>query len=269
MENNLSTMKTLGTFTAGNISNLVSGVLDNSRDFIQHFIPSASEVAFKEANKNSYAVRNKVSKLSNDDLANIRFLIPERLTGSMLNTLEDVVKGYSTIRVELMEVTRELKNDLSSAINDGIDGMKSPRSYVASRKLAKYREDLSNSLSSNFKATKVTSYGRVLDHFRTTTNIEKYYSQLNSLEVVVNSKEWDVLIESSESLNKLIVEFIDTLKIDREAGDDRYKSRAAKELSDCFFEVAKAHEYIGYLQAKALQLFKSTESLSKSILAYK
>lgn len=266
MESSHTLTKVMQSVTPGSFLNLVDGFTAISSDLVTNILPTSRERAYKDATKLSSRTRNKLVDMSIIDISKIRFMTPERLTGNLLAVLDDLITANGVISEQMSSVISSLSRDASMLLNVGIEDMQSPTSYMSAMKLRKSREACMASISSNFKATKVTSYGVVGEHFRTPEQIGRFLIGLNSLEVVINSKKWDRIVQPATELNEKMLEVLDYLKV---LDDKSYKSRPVRELNEAFYEVAKSYEFVGYIQAKTLQLFQSTKSLCENIMSYK
>lgn len=235
-------------------------------DLTKAILPSFAERSYKDSVRRSSLVKTKIKTMNNLDLANIVIVVPESFSGNMIIYTEDLITAYDSIVDSTKDLLLSILSDISANINVSETGMiQSPMSYTKAKNIRVKREAFQKKISGMFNQKKPKSHSKVIDHFRSTSEVVDIYDRLASLERTLGKTTIDDILKLTDKLVKELNMYIEIAKSNE---IDRKSSRAFKELTESVYEAAKDVEFIGYLQANALQLYKSIQDLGEKVNKY-
>lgn len=256
-----------GVYSTESMSDYFSAFAVKTMDVIGNVKNIAKERAYKDATKDSIAVKTKAIDLTNVDLANISYVAPERFSGNLLALVDEMIVSYSTILPTLKRSLETLASDINLFRNTSKElKLQSPNSFTSSLLLKDQRTKLSKSINSMFTLTKSKPNTRLIESFKNNNQIVSLFHSLVTVDKTIDVSSWDEVCKIADEVNISLKSLIEELKVN----DVKLtKNRPIKELSEAVYEIAKGIEYVGYIHGLLLQVYASTTSLSKSILMYK
>lgn len=236
-------------------------------DLTGALVPSFAERSYKQSMRRSNIVRAKMREMTNIDLANITFIVPESFSGNMLIYTEDLITAYDSVVESTKSLLSSILFDIANNINVSYTGVVNPpTSFMKAKDLRMRREVFQKKISGQFGFKRSKSYSKVIDHFRSPTEVVDVYNRLSALERTLGKTSIDDVIKLTNQLHEELNVYINAVKSTKM---DSKSARAFKELTESVYEAARDVEFIGYVQANALQLYRSIEDLGEKVNKYK
>lgn len=250
-----------------NLSDLLSGLLGRTKDVVNYFTPSFRDEAYKMAMGRANHTKSKVMTLNNIDLNNIVIIVPDAFTGNYIKYLDVMISTIDSIVNNLRETTHTLSVDISRNINEfDVNVASSPSSIIQARRLRSMRDTYQSTLSKSFTVKKSRSHAKMLEVFNSPNEVVTLYDRVNTLEKTISAVELSNIPELEKKLAIEVNSYVSLLQENRK--DIGPARKEVKELSEVVYEVGKSFEFIGYLMANVLQVYKSVESIGVSVAKY-
>lgn len=257
----------LNNISTESLANFFKEFGARSVDVVGAVLPSFSDRAYKDSVRHSMLVKTKMREFDNTDLAAITIVVPDGFSGNFPILIDDIITSYDSVVEGTKDLMLSIIRDIADNINVSDQGIINPPSSIVKAKEIRFkRETYQKGLASLFQNKKAKSFSKVIDHYRSPQEVIEVFGQLSSLERTLGKTSVDEVIKLANSLTKEINIYISLMR-DKEV--DRKSERSFKELTESVYEAAKCLEFIGYLQAISLQVYRSMSSLGEKVSQYK
>lgn len=268
LEEHVNRIMTYNTVSTESISSMLNSVVDGTKSMFVNLVSINTERAYKEATSDKFAVYRALGEMDNLELGSISILIPDKMTGPMNAVISDLTFAYDSFTNDFLKLIDSIVSDLAVSVNTVSDPeglFLPPNSVVTSRKIEAKRKTLHSNLSKHFGALNTKSLSPILNHYRSTKEIQETYQLLNVCEDTFRSVSMSKLLGKQEAISTNIDALVAKA---RGMGETLKSTSATRETTEVLRNLASGLEFVGYMQAIVFQIYASVEDMGERIIEF-
>lgn len=239
----------------------------NAKARISNIFMGEDDLAVSGFYKKTHNSRHRIIRASDnvdkEKLNSFPLVVPEGFVGELVPFINDMNDAYNFILDGLTPFLEAVKVDLSTSINNSNErDFTQPSSIVAARKNRKERELRNKKLSTYFKAN-AGNHASFKDVMRSTLDVEDMFMAMEKLSYSFNSYTDRSVASTVKEISDLTDTYVQVLA--NRPNSTSTHALAGRELTEVLLEAAKGIEFLGYLRANTMALFKLVNDISTAI----